>query len=107
MSIGRGYQDVSIVKTFRNPNDKASVTFNFVVYGVYRTDQDMIAKTLHEAKKSLVTNMKTKVSLLPSKMFSFFCLEEDDFDSAGDNKNFSGMILNRGKDDKGGDWKYY
>jgi hypothetical protein len=59
------------------------------------------------SKECLSAKMKVKVSLMPAKMFSFFCLEEDDFSEKGDNANFEGMKLKRGKDIKGKYWKYY
>jgi len=75
----------------------------------------MIARILHEAKQCISKWMGVKVTLIPTKMFSFFCLEEGDFtNDARATKEFEGesklqsifMEQKRGKDENGQYWKY-
>jgi hypothetical protein len=75
----------------------------------------MIARILHEAKQCISKWRGVKVALIPTKMFSFFCLEEGDFtNDERATKEFEGesklqsifMEQKRGKDENGQYWKY-
>ena len=77
----------------------------------------MIARILCEAKQCISKWMCVKVTLIPTKMFSFFCLEEGDFTNdekatkefEGESKlqNISFLKQKGGKDENGKYWKYH
>jgi hypothetical protein len=75
----------------------------------------MIARILHEVKQCISKWRGIKVALMPTKMHSFFCLEEGDFtNDEKATKEFEGestlqsifMEQKRGKDENGNYWKY-